>query len=492
MTMNRQNAEPTQLCAQKRSQIPAEVVRAYDIRGIVGKTLLHHHVEALGYAIGEIVKKTAHPSLIVGRDGRLSSPALFNALTKGVLAAGVNIIDIGLVTSPMLYFATHHYNIPHGVMITGSHNAADMNGLKILIEGTPWHGDDLQQLAMAADVALDPPVKPGDDKMGAKGTLKSHVETRSNEEAYFKEIKKSIALPKPLTVVIDCGNGVAGGIAPTVFEQLGCKVIPLFCEIDGNFPNHHPDPGQPKNLVTLQETVVAQKADLGLAFDGDGDRLGVVDSSGQIIWPDRLLMLLAQDLLQRHPNTPIIFDVKCSQQVPTFIKAHQGIPLMWKTGHSLIKAKMKETGALLAGELSGHLFFKERWYGFDDGIYAGARIAEILSHALETNTYPSSHELFKPLPNSVSTPEIALPVLETDKFTLIQRLVEQQNHFIGAISTIDGLRVDFEDGFGLVRASNTSANLILRFEGHTQEALLRIQDLFRQILEPVLNQKLSF
>ena len=466
--------------------IPAEIVRAYDIRGIVDQTLYPKHVSYLGYTLGKKLRKSGHPcqTIIIGRDGRLSSPKLFEALTQGFLAAGIPVIDIGLVTSPMLYFATHHLKIPHGVMITGSHNPTDYNGLKIVIDGISWYGESLQSLAQAANQALathtNLPI--------ANATLTP----RSIDTDYLKAVTTSIYLKKPLKIAIDCGNGAAGCIAQKLFESLGCEVIPLFCEIDGRFPNHHPDPGQPKNLHVLQEAVLNNNADLGLAFDGDADRVGIIDSKGQIIWPDRLLMLLAQDLLKRHPNTPVIFDVKCSQQVPPFIEAHQGIPLMWKTGHSLIKAKMKETGALLAGELSGHLFIKERWYGFDDGIYAGVRILEIVSTCIASGEFKNSEAIFSPLPNSISTPEIALPVLESQKFSLVQSLSETIDASSGKISTIDGVRIDFPDGFGLVRASNTSANLILRFEGKTQAALERIQAHFRDALEPLLQHSLPF
>jgi phosphomannomutase/phosphoglucomutase len=469
------------------ARIPTEIVRAYDIRGIIDESLYPKHVSYIGYALGQQLKASGHPcqTVVIGQDGRLSSPLLFDSLSKGLLAAGISVVNIGLVTSPILYFATHHLKIPHGVMITGSHNPANYNGLKIVFNGISWYGEALQSLAQAANKALA-------SHSVLPNTSKAELKTLSIDTDYLNAIVKTIHLDRSLKIVIDCGNGAAGCIAQALFEKLGCEVIPLFCEIDGHFPNHHPDPGQPKNLITLQETVLATAADLGLAFDGDADRVGVIDSSGQIIWPDRLLMLLAQDLLKRHPNTPIIFDVKCSQQVSTFIQAHQGIPLMWKTGHSLIKAKMKETGALLAGELSGHLFFKERWYGFDDGLYAGARILEIISTALTNGSYANSTAVFAPLPNSISTPEIALPVLESEKFGIIQSLLKIIEQFSGNISTIDGIRIDFSDGFGLVRASNTSANLILRFEGQTQASLERIQTLFRNALEPIMQRSLPF
>jgi phosphomannomutase/phosphoglucomutase len=470
-------------------RIPAEIVRAYDIRGIIDESLYSRHVSYLGYALGKALQVSGHAcqTVVVGQDGRLSSPQLFDALSKGLLSAGIAVVDIGLVTSPMLYFATHHLKIPHGVMITGSHNPTNYNGLKIVFGGISWYGEALQSLAEAANQVLaNQSTLPNPDNN--QNMLKYY----SIDADYLAAVTQSVHLDKPLKVVIDCGNGTAGCIAPTLFEKLGCQVISLFSEIDGRFPNHHPDPGQPKNLTTLQETVLREKADLGLAFDGDADRVGVIDSRGHIIWPDRLLMLLAEDLLKRYPNTPVIFDVKCSQQVSAFIESKQGIPLMWKTGHSLIKAKMKETGALLAGELSGHLFFKERWYGFDDGIYAGARILEIISKHLANGSYTNSAAVFEPLPNSISTPEIALAVPESEKFNIIEDLLKKIDPLSGKISTIDGIRIDFSDGFGLIRASNTSANLILRFEGQTQAALERIQTLFRDTLKPILQQSLPF
>lgn len=459
------------------SPIPNEIFRAYDIRGIVDHSLQLPHVEWLGYALGQRAQQSDRHTLLVGRDGRLSSPAMFQALTKGILATGCEVVDLGVVTSPMLYFAIHHLAIPHGIMITGSHNPKEYNGLKILFNNQSLYGDALQVLGMeAAEIggrASASPVKPG------------NLTTQSIAADYLAVICDDIRLKQPLKIAVDCGNGAASVIATTLFERLGCDVIPLYCDLDGNFPNHHPDPGQPKNLETLQATVLEQQADLGLAFDGDGDRVGIVDNQGTVIWPDRLLMLLAQDVLSRQPNTPIIFDVKCSQHVAHFVRKHGGEPIMWKTGHSLIKAKMKETGALLAGELSGHLFLKERWYGFDDGVYAAARILEIVSDALFHHRHPSSSALFKTLPISFSTPEIQVPVTESEKFDIIQQFIDAQETFGGVVTTLDGVRVDFEDGFGLIRASNTSPNLILRFEANDEIGLFRIKMLFRRHLHQV-------
>lgn len=467
--------------------IPSEIFRAYDIRGIVDKTLQLPHVALLGYALGLRAKKSTIDTIIVGRDGRLSSPAMFQALTQGIVAAGCQVRDIGLVTSPMLYFAIQHWQIPHGIMITGSHNPKEYNGLKITLNNESLYGEALQDLARETEHLGKVPIAP----ISITANQKQPIVTHPILSDYLDVVVKNIRLKQPLTVVIDCGNGASGVVAQTLFERLGCKVIPLYCEVDGNFPNHHPDPGQPKNLEKLQATIKQEQADIGLAFDGDGDRVGLVDNQGTIIWPDRFLMLLAQDLLQRHPGSTVIFDVKCSQHVAPFIQKYGGTPLMSKTGHSLIKAQMKKTGALLAGELSGHVFIKERWYGFDDGLYTGARILEIVSEALYNKTYPESSALFQTLPISLSTPELQIPVTEQEKFQIIQQFVDAQATFGGTVTTIDGMRIDFEDGFGLIRASNTSPNLILRFEGENEDSLARIQALFRKELMRI-NADLNF
>lgn len=449
--------------------IPAEIFRAYDIRGVVNKSLTIEIVEAIGRALGTTVLARRETTIVVARDGRLSGPLLIDALSKGILATGCNVVDIGRVPTPVLYFATHHLDIPSGVMITGSHNPPDYNGLKMMVGGQALYGDGIQAL-----LAL---IQKSDFSKG-----RGQKTERNIVDSYVQAIKKDIHLSRPLKVVVDAGNGVTGDIIPVLFEALGCTVIPLFCEVDGRFPNHHPDPGQPKNLEDLIKAVHAQQADIGLAFDGDGDRLGVVDNLGKIIWPDRQLILFAKEILKKQANAIIIYDVKCTRHVNTVVKSLGGQPLMWKTGHSLIKAKMQETGALLAGEMSGHLFFKDRWFGFDDALYAGARLLEMLS---ENNKETTASEMFNTLPDSVNTPELLIPVTEQTKFARVERLIALAQFPDATISTIDGLRVDFKDGFGLVRPSNTGPNLILRFEGDTTFVLQRIQSEFRQLLVDV-------
>jgi phosphomannomutase/phosphoglucomutase len=449
---------------------PPEIFRAYDIRGIVGNTLTPETVYDIGRALGTTVLKLGEKTVVIGRDGRLSGPSLIFALAQGILSTGCNVVDIGMVPTPVLYFATHYLKIPSGVIITGSHNPPDYNGLKIMIGGKAIYGEEIQKLYQRIQ-----------SSNFSHGLGKLTEETIL--EAYIKTIQSNIQISKPLKVVIDCGNGVAGVIAQSLYQTLGCEVIPLYCEVDGRFPNHHPDPGQPENLQDLRQAVLTHKADIGLAFDGDADRLGVVDNQGTIIWPDRLLILFAEEVLSRNPKATIIFDVKCTRHVNDAITKMGGRPLMWKTGHSLIKAKMQETAAQLAGEMSGHVFFKDRWYGFDDGLYAGARLLEILGSA-----HQSAAELFSALPNSINTPELTLSIEEATKFETVQKLVDFARFQDAQISTIDGLRVDFRDGFGLVRPSNTGPNLILRFEGDTPLILERIKTQFRELLLSVVPQ----
>ncbi len=457
--------------------IPKEIFRAYDIRGIVDQTLTPHVVQEIGRALGTMVLNTGEDSIVVARDGRLSSLGLQNALCSGILSTGCHVIDIGMVPTPVLYFATYFLKIPSGVMITGSHNPPDYNGLKIIIGGKALYGDGI--------LALYSLVKTGVFRCGKGQNVVKEV-----IEPYVDTIRKDVQLPRSLKIVVDCGNGVTGRIAPLLYESLGCEVIPLFCEVDGRFPNHHPDPGQPKNLNDLIQIVCRYRADIGLAFDGDGDRLGVVDNEGKIIWPDRQLILFAKEVLSFHSSATIIFDVKCTRHVANMVTEFGGQPLMWKTGHSLIKAKMQETGALLAGEMSGHLFFKDRWFGFDDGLYAGARLLEIISKESFNKT---AAEVFATLPDSVSTPELHINVTEQGKFESVEKLISLAQFEDAKVSTIDGLRVDFKDGFGLVRPSNTGPNLILRFEGDNSAVLLRIQAEFRNLLHSVEPQwKLPF
>ena len=448
--------------------ISPEIFRASDIRGIVDVNLTPEVVQAIGAALGTLVLDNGETQMVVGRDGRLSGPSLSGALIQGILSTGCNVVDIGVVATPILYFSTKALKTPSGVMLTGSHNPTNYNGLKMMLGGKALYGEGI--------AALCELVQAGVFQEG-QGVLNTH----NIIPAYIEAIQKDIQLSKPLKIVVDCGNGAAGVAAEALYQSLGCEIIPLFCEVDGRFPNHHPDPGQPQNLQDLIQAVKDQKADIGLAFDGDGDRLGVVDNEGKIIWPDRQLILFAQDILSTTPEAKIIFDVKCTRHVAASIKQLGGNPIMWKTGHSFIKAKIEETGALLAGEMSGHIFFNDRWFGFDDALYAGARLLEILNkHPEET-----SAEIFASLPDSINTPELSISVTEESKFESVKKLISLAQFHEATVSTIDGLRVDFSDGFGLVRPSNTGPNLILRFEGDTHTALERIQSEFRVLLQTV-------
>lgn len=447
--------------------VPPEIFRAYDIRGIVGQTLSEDIVFVIGRAIGSEAAARDIGRLCIGYDGRHSSPDLADALARGVMAAGCDVIHVGAVPTPVLYFATHQLQTGSGVMVTGSHNPANYNGLKIMLGGETLSGDGIQKLLQRIQT----------------GDLASGQGAQSSEDvrrAYLDRIVGDIAVAAPLKVVLDAGNGIAGELAPMLVEELGCDVIPLYCEVDGDFPNHHPDPGKPANLADLIARVQAEKADIGLAFDGDGDRLGVVTNSGKIIWPDRLLMLFARDVVSRNPGADVLYDVKCSRRLAGVISEAGGRPIMWKTGHSLMKAKMKETGALLAGEMSGHIFFGERWYGFDDGLYSAARLLEILG--IEDR---HSDEVFEDFPEDISTPELNVEVTEDTKFGLVERLGKEGRFGDGNISTIDGIRVDYADGWGLCRASNTTPMLVLRFEAETEEALERIKQIFREQLQIV-------
>ncbi len=452
-------------------RVPKEIFRAYDIRGIVGETLTVETVREIGRAVGTKVLGNHDNTVVVGRDGRLSGNMLKDALVEGILSTGCNVVDIGRVPTPLLYFATQYLQISSGVMLTGSHNPSNYNGLKIMVDGKALYEEDILALYSAINEQIF---------CTGKGICRS----QDIVEAYIDAVKKEVHLnsKRPLKIVIDSGNGIAGIAAPLLYQALGCEVIPLFCEVDGHFPNHHPDPGQPKNLQDLIQAVQYHQADIGLAFDGDGDRLGTVDNAGNIIWPDRQLILFAEEILSRNPQATIIFDVKCTRHVAIGVKKAGGEPLMWKTGHSLIKAKMQETGALLAGEMSGHIFFKDRWFGFDDALYAGARLLEILAKEIPSKT---AAEIFSKLPDSVNTPELSIQVSEESKFSSVQKLIALAHFEDATISTIDGLRVDFKDGFGLIRPSNTGPNLILRFEGDTAFALQRIQNEFRCLLEAV-------
>lgn len=439
--------------------------RAYDIRGVVGKGLSVDVVRTIGRAIGSEAAARAQAEVVVARDGRLSSPELANALMDGLRSTGVDVIDIGCVPTPVMYFATYHLGTGSGVVVTGSHNPPDYNGMKIMLAGETLSGD--------AIAALHTRIERGDLVDGHGGLRQQDV-----VPDYLQRIVEDVSLHRPMRVVVDCGNGVAGNIAPEVMRALGCEVTELFCDVDGTFPNHHPDPSDPANLEDLINTVRQQEADVGLAFDGDGDRLGVVDTSGKIIWPDRQMMLYAADILAREPGSDIIFDVKCSSHLARTITQNAGVPVMWRTGHSLIKAKLKESGAPLAGEMSGHIFFNDRWDGFDDGIYTAARLLEIL--AMDGR---SSTEIFAELPETVSTPELKIALAEGEPPEVIRRLVGKASFSTARVTTIDGLRVDFPDGWGLVRASNTTPCLVLRFEADDEKALERIKQAFRDLLD---------
>jgi len=450
-------------------EFDADIFRAYDIRGIVDTNLTPKVVYWIGRAFAAQAKSERQTRTAVGRDGRLSSPELAQHLIRGLLEGGMDVVDIGQVTTPMLYFATHTLNTGTGVMITGSHNPPEYNGLKMMIGGTTLAEDSITALHQRL---LDNNL----DYEGAEGELATVV----IDSEYIERILDDVALARPLKVVVDCGNGVAGGVAPLLLQELGCEVIPLYCEVDGTFPNHHPDPAEPGNLTDLITVVKAEAADIGLAFDGDGDRIGVVTNSGEIVWPDKLMMLFARDIVGRNPGSDIIFDVKCSRHLNNLISEYGGRPIMWKTGHSHMKAKLKETGALLAGEFSGHLAFGERWYGFDDAIYSAARLLEILG-----GNSANMDELFAEFPQTLSTPELKIKATETAKFKIIDRLAASGDFKDGTVTSIDGIRVDYADSWGLIRASNTSPVLTLRFEANTVADLDAVQNIFRTELAKI-------
>ncbi|MFO8047087.1 MAG: phosphomannomutase/phosphoglucomutase [Halomonas sp.] len=449
--------------------VPTSIFRAYDIRGIVDDTLTESSVELIGRAIGSEAAARGESTVVVARDGRLSGPRLRDALVRGLTAAGRDVIDVGMVPTPVLYFATHALDgTTSGVMVTGSHNPPDYNGFKIVLAGETLSGEAITALhTRIVENAL----------ADGQGSVRE-VDVRS---AYLARILSDVRLARPLKAVVDCGNGVAGELGPQLIETLGAEMIPLFAEIDGTFPNHHPDPGKPENLVDLIRTVQASGADIGLAFDGDGDRLGVITPSGRMIYPDHLMMAFAEDMLERNPGAKVIFDVKCTGNLARVIDEAGGEPEMWRTGHSLIKARMKETGALLAGEMSGHIFFKERWYGFDDGLYGAARLLEILSRqTLDADAF------FDRYPQDLGTPEINITVTDETKFDLVARLAREGDFGDeGVKTTLDGIRVDYPDGWGLCRASNTTPVLVLRFEGKTEAALERIRAQFAAALSQV-------
>jgi phosphomannomutase/phosphoglucomutase len=456
--------------------LPEEIFKAYDIRGIVGKTLTVENILFIGHAIGSEARDRGLDSIVFARDGRLSGPELGKSLVTGLIASGLKVIDIGMLPTPALYYAAAELTNGTGVMLTGSHNPPDYNGIKMVLGGDTLSGDAIQ--------ALHQRILNNDLSLG-EGSY-------SNEKVldkYIERITSDVKLKRKLKIVIDCGNGVAGAVAPELFKQLGCNVTELYCEVDGNFPNHHPDPSQPENLADLMAEVKKQNADLGIAFDGDGDRIGVVSGDGKIIWPDRLMMLFAKDVLSRNAGAKIIYDIKCSSNLHKIIEEEGGEALMWKTGHSFIKAKMKETNALLAGEMSGHIFFKERWYGFDDALYSAARLLEILSAQLR-----QPRVVFSSLADSVNTPELKINMKEGENFKFIDQLTKKASAFKDAdITLIDGIRVDYKDGWGLVRASNTTPCLVLRFEGKNKAAMAKVQEKFRKVLTSIQSDiKLPF
>ena len=447
-------------------QLTASIFKAYDIRGVTPTTINEDVAFSLGRAFGARALGEGEKAVAVGRDGRLSGPALAQALINGLLASGIEVLDVGMVTTPMLYFAASTL-CTSGIQVTGSHNPKDYNGFKMVLAGRAIYGEEIQ--ALHHDMVNDnlaAQLLSSAVSQAALGVIKQH----NVAAAYRQRIVGDIKLARPMKIVIDSGNGVAGASAPGIFRALGCEVIELFSEVDGNFPNHHPDPSKPENLADLMSALKSSGAELGLAFDGDGDRLGIVTQDGHNIYPDRQMMLFAQDVLSRVAGGTILFDVKCSQRLAPAIDAAGGVPLMYKTGHSLIKAKMKEVNSPLGGEMSGHIFFKERWYGFDDGTYAGARLLEIVSRS------PDASAVLNALPTSFSTPELNVACKEGEPHTVVDALIKSVSFASPAvINTIDGVRVDWPDGFGLIRASNTTPVLVLRFEGHTEAALHRIE-----------------
>jgi phosphomannomutase/phosphoglucomutase len=452
--------------------ISKSIFKAYDIRGVIGKTLDADTARSIGRAFGSEVRAQGGDAVVVARDGRLSGPELIQALSDGLRAAGVDVVNVGMVPTPVGYFAASvplqleggERRVDSCIVVTGSHNPPDYNGFKMVLRGSAIYGEQI--------LALHQRIVDENFSEGS-GTYTEY----DIADAYLERIASDIKLARPIKIVVDTGNGVAGGLAPKLFKKLGCELVELFTEIDGNFPNHHPDPAHPENLQDVIRALKETDAEIGFAFDGDGDRLGVVTKDGQIIYPDRQLMLFAEEVLSRNKGAQIIYDVKCTRNLAKWVKDKGGEPLMWKTGHSLVKAKLRETGAPLAGEMSGHVFFKDRWYGFDDGLYTGARLLEILTRVQD----PS--KLLNSLPNSHSTPELQLKLEEGENFELIARL-QKNAQFTGAddVVTIDGLRVEYPDGFGLARSSNTTPVVVMRFEADNDAALKRIQEDFRRVI----------
>ena len=452
-------------------QINQNIFRAYDIRGIASEDLSDEFVMSLGSALSHKIKKLGLKQVVVARDGRLSGARIYSALINSFLDNGVDVINAGMVPSPLLYFAVEKFNTKNGVMITGSHNPKEYNGFKIILGGKTIYGQEIQNIK-------------NDILQGthSKEIQKGNLEEINILDDYINELKNNISLKRSMKICLDCGNGVGGVIAPKAFKAIGCEVVELFSEVDGNFPNHHPDPGNPKNFEDLQSKIIESNADIGIALDGDADRVGIVDNSGKIIYPDIQMILYAGQVLEKNKNATIIFDVKCSNILKKFIEENSGIAYMSKTGHSYIKKNLFEKNALLAGEMSGHIFFKDRWFGFDDAIYAGSRMLEILSEK-EKN----SSDIFSELPQNLSTPEINISVSDENKFSIINKLIKILEKESGEINSMDGIRIDRNSCWGLIRASNTSPNLVLRFEGNSPQDLDDIKNVFKKAISKVDN-----
>ena len=449
-------------------QLSPSIFKAYDIRGIIDETLDPSIAKLIGQAFGTEMRGLGETEIVIGRDGRLSGPSLIEALTEGLLSTGINVIDLGMVATPMVYFGTNQTingrKPKSGIMITGSHNPPNYNGFKMVLGGDAIYGEQIQALRKRIEAK---------QFISGQGSLS----TSDIFPTYLERIVGDVKLARPMKIVVDCGNGVGGAFAGKLFRALGCEVQELFCEVDGHFPNHHPDPAHLENLQDLIKNLQTTDNELGLAFDGDADRLGVVTKDGQVIFPDRQMMLFAKDVLSRNPGGQIIYDVKCTRNLATYVKQYGGVPLMWKTGHSLVKAKLKETGAPLAGEMSGHIFFKDRWFGFDDGLYTGARLLEILTKEEDPNS------ILNNLPNAFCTPELQLACAEGESFTIVENIKAHAKFPTSeSINTIDGIRVEYVDGFGLARPSNTTPVVVMRFEADSEQALQRIQDEFRTAL----------
>ena len=453
-------------------KLSPSIFKAYDIRGIIDQTLDASVAKSIGQAFGSQMRELGETVIVIGRDGRLSGPNLIEALAEGLLSTGIDVIDLGMVATPMVYFGANQTiegrKPLSGIMITGSHNPPNYNGFKMVLGGAAIYGDQIQAIRQRIEAQQFIQVPPAE--MGKRSYFDIFP-------LYLERIVSDVKLARPMKIAVDCGNGVGGAFAATLFRALGCEVEELFCEVDGHFPNHHPDPAHIENLQDLIQNLAATNNELGLAFDGDADRLGVVTKDGQVIFPDRQMMLFAKDVLSRNPGKQIIYDVKCTRNLATWVKQHGGEPLMWKTGHSLVKAKLKETGAPLAGEMSGHIFFKDRWFGFDDGLYTGARLLEILSKEKDPN------QTLNDLPNAICTPELQLACAEGEPFTILETIKANAKFPTSqSINTIDGVRVEYADGFGLARPSNTTPIVVMRFEADSEAAIQRIQAEFKVAL----------